>query len=49
MTKALRDRLGISRRTLMRRLAELTKRDIVATTRPTHSPKQTYRIVGEGP
>lgn len=47
-TKALRTRLGISQRTLMRRLAELTQRNIVATTRPTHSPKQTYRIVEEG-
>lgn len=41
---ALRERLGISQRTLARRLAELTRRGVIAPTRPERSSRQTYRI-----
>ena len=44
-TRSLRDRLGLSQRTLARRLSALIERGLIETTHPTRSSKQSYRLV----
>jgi ATP-dependent DNA helicase RecG len=44
-TRALTERLGLSQRTIARRLTTLIDRKLVAPTHPTRSSKQSYRLV----
>ncbi len=44
-TRALTERLGLSQRTVARRLTTLIERKLVAPTQPTRSSRQSYRLV----
>jgi ATP-dependent DNA helicase RecG len=44
-TRALTERLGLSQRTVARRLTTLIDRKLVAPTQPTRSSRQSYRLV----
>lgn len=44
-TRALTERLGLSQRTVARRLTTLIERNLIAPTQPTRSSRQSYRLV----